>query len=129
MATVYIQVTNSKSLIEEYIKKSYLYWDSIKDKDEEFLKNNLNILFNELPEKYIKIFYDMFEYKLQNGDFLLDEEIKNNIWELMFGLTCNSINHIYEIREESRDPTTGKYTKNYFPIIKIKLEKEKWNIK
>jgi len=125
----FINKSDKIFLIKNFISKSYEYWDSIKNKDEDFLKNNCNILFNELPEKYIDIFKNMFEYKLEDGSLLLDEDVKNNIWELIFALINNSINHIYQIREMSKDPVTLKYTKNYFPIIKIKNEKEKWNIK
>lgn len=117
-----VSTMDEKNLIETYIKKSYKYWDCIHQKDEIFLKENCFILFEGLPTDYIKIFSDIL--KTEN---LLEDDIKDNIWEIIQALTINCIKHVHCNRDFNVQ--SEKYTKIYFPDISLKNEFIKWNIK
>lgn len=114
-------------LIENFISKSYNYWDQIKEKDEEFLVQNSNVLFEGAPVEYINIFTEILTKCDDNNTPLIDNDIKDNIWEILNGLVINSIKHIHIQRKYNT--TTKKYTVIYAKDIKLGEVSEKWNVK
>jgi hypothetical protein len=117
-----IESKNSIELIIPFIKKSYNYWEFIYEKNEDFLINNCFVLFEGIPENYIIVLKEILERK-----DLIDDEIRENLWEVIQALVVNCIKHIHIHREFSEEKQ--KYTKTYFPDVSIKKEFERWKIK
>lgn len=116
-----LNTMNELSLIESFISKSYYYWDMIKENNELFLIENSDVLFEGLPSEYITLFTDILKTK-----DLIDEEIKNNIWEILHGLVVNSIKHVHVQRNYNIETKT--YTVLYAKDIKLKNTAKIWNV-
>lgn len=80
---------DGRLLITQFIVRSYKYWDTIKLKNEKFFINNADIIFNEIPDNYIKQFKKLFENNL------LDDDDKECIWAFVFSLVKISIKYLH----------------------------------
>ena len=49
MAKTVIKIPSQKDLIDNFILKTYTFWEDIRNKDKDFLIKNFNVLFGEIP--------------------------------------------------------------------------------
>lgn len=80
---------DGRQLITQFIIRSFEYWNLIKRTDEKFFINNSNVIFNGVPDNYIKQFKELFEKDLLNNDD------KDCIWEFVFTLVKISIKYLH----------------------------------
>lgn len=137
----FVRGIEAKKIIHNFIDKSYIitntnssnstetYWDKIRMKDEEFLRNNLHIIFGMLPADMIKIFSDILNSKNKEGENILKKETWDSIWVFMDALIKGSIRYIHETRIPEVVDGKKKYTIEYFPQISISTQVKLWNIK
>ena len=126
LASIGLNFISSAKITNTFIGRSYKYWDKIQKKDETFLIENCDVLFNGLDQESIKNFSNIFAAKQSDGTSVLPIETKESIWELLKAIVCNCIRHIHKIR--SRDPISGKYTVTYISDISVRLESKNWAI-
>ena len=147
---VLIESTPSDYMIRNFIRKTYPYWEKIKERDIEYFKENGLEFFTTVKEKgveniageesknnsFIKNLksshIDNFK-KLLEGSYtqggeeidILDKERKEDIWKILESFVKISISHVHS----QRIYIEGKYTQEYFPEINVQENVELWSIK
>lgn len=91
-----------EELINNFIKFSYLSWDKIKVKDEDFFDQNKTELFNAWPTEVIQMFHSLFFTNKPDGTPLISAKQKEYIWNAVQSFVKISIQHIYESRQPYR---------------------------
>jgi len=146
---ILVNKSSGERIIGNFVRKTHPYWNKILDKDLNYFKVvGLELfdiaktkgvdsfedakgfsLLDQLKGQHIDDFKTILEadYKDENGDevSVLDDERKEDIWMILHSFVKISIVYIHEKRER----VEGKYTKSFFPEIKIKENVEKWKIK
>jgi hypothetical protein len=133
-AKMYLSTCDSHSIVTGFIKRSYPYWDRVHNKDLDFLVNNSCVLFSEVGKEHIQAFTSIFALRdKKTNELVLDEKIYACIWEIVHEMVKSSILYIHEYRKP--DPSTGKYTVEYFPYnkdtnegIRVSVLVKKWNV-
>jgi hypothetical protein len=148
---ILIEATPGDYMINNFIKKTNTYWKRIKDKDIEYFKeygldfftnvkeNGINSLTNSETKKNNSFLKNLKETHITNfkslleGEYdidgkrveILDEERKQDIWNILNSFVRISISHIHM----ERNYIEGKYTQEYFPEINVNENIKEWNIK
>lgn len=130
-----------QTMIEIFIAKSAAYWPQIKEKDINFLVLNSAVLFNDLPENYVKGFCDLFKMK-DKGLLVIPEKNIEDLWDFLQAMVRISIRHVHTQRkpnyvdvvskgEDGKASSTKEmqYTEEYFPTLKVSKLVELWQIK
>lgn len=113
IAVSYVKSMEERSLINSFIINSHIYWDSIKERDEDFFLSKADKIFGKLPSDDVNMFKSLFEKDL------LPDKIKNVIWEYFEANVRISINYMKE--EGSKMARSNK--------IDVAAMSEKWGIK
>lgn len=114
-------------LIQGYIKNSHINcWDFIKKRDEVFFVENSSEIFKYLPMDKINLFRDLFLTKDPNGNSVVPQQLKDQLWDLLSAMTKISIKYIHR----GRSPTTkpGEYLNDYFEEIDIARHAKVWGL-
>lgn len=147
-----IKSCSGEKMIKNFIKRSHLFWDKIREKDIDYFKNMGLDLFNDFQEKgleevknreeledssgfiknlsgdhittFKKILESSYEYEGETFD-IFDEERKNDVWQIMHSFVKISLIYIHENRKK----VDGKYTVEFFPEIKVKQNALDWGVK
>lgn len=147
---ILIESTPGDYMINNFIKKSYPYWERIRERDIEYFKEHGLDFFTNVKEKGID---SLTDEKQKNNDFIknlksshldnfklllegsytengkvidiLDEERKEDIWKILNSFVKISVSHVHLERQY----IGGKYTQEYFPEINVKENIETWNIR
>ena len=148
---ILIEATPGDYMINNFIKKTNTYWKRIKDKDIEYFKeygldfftnvkeNGVDSLTNPETKKSNSFLKNLKETHISNfkslleGEYdvdgkkieILDEERKQDIWNILNSFVRISISHIHM----ERNYIEGKYTQEYFPEINVNENIKEWNIK
>lgn len=123
-----ISLASGEFLINGFIEKSHKYWDSIRNKDQNFFIVNCKDVF-ELSEQSASTYVSIFN---QEG-FMLEED-KSMIWNYMRSLVRISIIHIHKSREPKVVDGNKKYSKAFFsptetdPGINIAMQSQLWEL-
>src|SRR5258708_32002548 len=110
---------NTHDLIKGFIKKSHKEcWDKIKERDEKFFIINASNIFDFLPSSNISIFKDLYQTVDDNGNNIISQSLKDEIWIIFDALIKVSIKYIYK-HKSIED----------FKNIDIDYHIQTWNIK
>src|SRR5579862_9778520 len=85
--------------ITGFIEKSYMYWEKIRLRDEDFLSTNAKVLFAELPQESIEAFLDLFKLKDAKGSDIIPQDTRDSIWDFLKVMVECAIRHIHVTRK------------------------------
>lgn len=85
-------------LIQEFIKKSYMHWDKVKERDESFFITHASTVFSFLPEIYINMFTDLFTAVDNDGKKVVQQNLKDDIWGIFDAMVKISIKYTHKMR-------------------------------
>lgn len=145
---IIINKYDGSKMLTNFIKKTNLYWEKIRDKDLDYFKDLGLQLFDiargEGLEKYKSESNDDFfkslssshvdnfrillegEYEVDGEKLeILDDERKADIWKILHSFVRISIVYIHQERKYQ----DGKYNANFFPDISVRENIDKWEIK
>lgn len=119
------------NLIGEFCQKTHLYWDHIKERNRDFIMNNLNVILGDSPNLLIDptVILVIFQYKDQNGNLLFQDDFYDDMWGYLTSIVKICIKHIHEQREPQKTDKGFVYTKAFLPEIKVSEYIEKFSIK
>jgi hypothetical protein len=111
---------DKRFVIENFIVYSNEYWDKIRERNEEFFRENAGNIFKGIPLHNVNAFRDIFTLKDERGEFLIDPVDKKTVWDFFFALIRISLHYLNENPE--------------FHLKKVKdldlvQESKKWNLK
>jgi len=155
---LFIKKTSSDHMIKRFILRTHKYWDIIKRKDDNYIREKMLDIFNNVQEngmesvgrdeefkgesgsklanaisgEHFTVFKDLLSktYQYENEEFyILDDERKEDIWKIMHSFVRISLCYIHQTRKM----VDGKYTVPFFnegenEIHVSELAKE-WNVK
>jgi hypothetical protein len=126
LSKAFIEKEDAGKIVTTFTIRSLKSWDKIKNRDVEYIKNAGSNIFEGVPEKSvaeIKVLQDVLR---PDGTRLFNETVQEGIWGYFDSLVKLSVCYVH--KERCPDPVTKKYTKNFFPDMKIKSEVERWGI-
>lgn len=106
-------------LINGFIENSHIFWDSILRRDEIFFIENTATVFKYLPLEKVNLFKDLFTIRDKNGNIIISQEIKDQLWDIFGAMVKICIKYIIRMR---------KIEEYFFDEIDIKYHKTRWNI-
>jgi hypothetical protein len=122
----FIAKEDSDKIITTFILRSFPNWDRIKAHDLEFMKGEGLKAFHGIPEKNLKDFTALFNVVKPDGTKLLSAPIEVQLWDFFESLVRISVCYVHQQRKP--DPVTKKYTQNFFPDMKVRVQVEAWKI-
>lgn len=138
LGTVALNGFSGKKLTHEFVKRSYkiapgcetdTYWDKAREKNEDFLHQNLSILFGELSMDLVQDFSDIMKLKDDKGKYVVVDETRESIWEFLQALIKISIRFVHETRKPELIDGKKQYTVEYFSEISVSKQVTLWKIK
>ena len=136
LASSYLSGYDNTSLIETFIKHSHMYWDEIKNHNEDFFIRHSSNIFAQLPvgQGNIDAFKTLFTAK-KNGVSIISDDDKAGLWEHFHSLGKICIKYVHRVREcylEENKETKKmqpRYRFNRYPEIKVREHAKKWDVK
>lgn len=133
MVSQIIEIYDKISLIEGFIENSHeLCWDSIRKKDEEFFVKNAGQIFKYLPMDKVDLFKDLFQTKDQNGNSVIEQELKDRLWKLFEVMVKISIKYVHKGRSpysfNNGKEIISKYGNKFYEEIDISYHATQWNV-
>jgi len=152
---LFIKRTSGDHMVKRFINRTQNYWDIIKRKDDEYIKERLLDIFNNVQEKGVDAVKEDEEFKDDCGDNKLinslskdhfvvfkdlisgsynyegeeyrifDDDRKEDIWRIMHSFVKISLCYIHNGRKWVGD----KYTVPFFDTIKVKELASEWGVK
>jgi hypothetical protein len=122
----FIKKEDSDKAITTFILRSYKSWDRALNREKDYFRSDGLSAFAGIGKEHIDSFNSLFDVKKADGTLLIDDNIQEGLWQLFDSLIKTSICYVHQQREPC--PTTKKYTKPFFPEIKIKSLVEAWQI-
>lgn len=133
MVSQIIQCYDKKYLIEGFIENSHrLCWNSIHKRDEEFFVKNAGTIFQYLPMDKVDLFKDLFHTKDQNGNSVIQQNLKDQLWRLFEVMVKISIKYVHKNRMpysiNNGKETISKYSVQFFEDVDINHHAALWKI-
>jgi hypothetical protein len=133
LASTVIMNFDKHQLIQGFIENSHIScWDNIKMRNEEFFVNNSGEIFKHLPAGEVNLFKDLFTTKDQNGNSVVEQSFKNQVWTLFDAMVKISIKYIHKNRSPYSTNENGvvvnKYERSFFNNIDIQSHSDKWKV-
>lgn len=126
MASALIAGFDAHFLIKNFIAKSHLKcWDKIKERDEVFFIANVATIFEHLPMDSVNLFKDLFLTKDANGQNVVSQKLKDEIWKLFDAMIKISIQYIHK----HRMMVNGQYTISFYDDVDIPHHADIWQCK
>jgi hypothetical protein len=122
----FIAKEDSDKIITTFILRSYPNWNRIQEHDLEFMKGEGLKAFYGIPEKNLKEFTALFDVTKPDGVKLMTPAIESQLWDFFESLVKISVCYVHCQRKP--DPVTKKYTANFFPDMKVRVQVEAWKI-
>lgn len=121
---------NKDYLITGFIKNSHsTCWDSIKSRDEVYFAENSGEIFRYLPMDKVNLFKDLFTTKDRNGNSVVSEELKNEIWDIFDAMIKISIKYVHKNRQPYTDSEENKcYSVEFLPDVDVEYHSSKWGL-
>lgn len=122
-------------LIKGFIENSHKScWDNIKSKKEDFFVENANDIFKYLPAGEVNLFKDLFLTKDDDGNSVIDQQLKDQIWKLFEVMIKISIKYIHKNRSpfaitDKNGELFHKYETDFFNEIDLVKHAATWDIK
>ena len=93
-----IRLINPTMVIDEFITKSHLHWEKIKEKDETFFLEHAGHIFPFLLQDKMEPFLQLFHTKDNQGKCVISDDLKNTIWNNLHGMVKICIRYIHKHR-------------------------------
>ena len=98
IASSFLSTMDKDILIDNFISRSYFYWDQIKKKDEDFFFDNAHKVFTELPSDQVQAFTVLFTAH-DDDKLIVSEEDRESVWEYLHCMVKISIAHVFNKRK------------------------------
>jgi hypothetical protein len=120
-------------LIQGFIINSHsTCWEKIKERDEKFFIENANDIFKLIPAGEVNLFKDLFTTKDSNGNDIINQDIKTQIWKLFDAMVKICIKYIHKQRapfsQKSNETIQYFYERSFFDEVDVRTHSEKWGI-
>jgi hypothetical protein len=125
LSKAFIEKEDAGKIVTTFTIRSLKSWDKIKNRDVEYIKNSGSV-FEGCPPKTVEDMKLLHDVLRPDGTKLFNETIQEGIWDYFDSLVKLSVCYVH--KERCPDPVTKKYTKNFFPDMKVKSEVERWGI-
>jgi hypothetical protein len=122
----FVKKEESDKVVTTFILRSHNSWERAYNREKDYFRTDGLKAFYGIPEKNLEEFNLLFDVKKTDGTLLFDETVQEGVWEMFQSLIKTAICFIHTSRKP--DPTTKKYTQNFFPEISIKKQVELWKI-
>lgn len=134
LASTTINMFDKHTLVQGFIENSHLScWDNIKNRDEEFFVENSGNIFKYLPASEVNLFKDLFTTRDKDGNYVVDQSFKNQIWKLFDQMIKIAIRYIHINRvpysTNESGIITNKYEREFFNNVDIQLHANTWGVK
>lgn len=121
-------------LIQGFIENSHAHcWDKIKGRDEIFFTNNVSEVFKYLPMDKVNLFKDLFLTKDVNGNSVVSQGLKNQVWNLFDAMIKISIKYIHKHRSpysyQGPHGIVNTYGAQFFDEVDIGYHSQVWGVK
>lgn len=131
MALGFIKKCDGKYLIDQFIKNSEKFWDQIYDRSEIFFIKEAGTIFGNLPIK-ATFFKDLIECTDENGENIITDETKTEIWDILHSLVKISIRYIHKGRNPYSYLSDGEYEnaydKEFFDSVDLGHHADVWDL-
>ena len=133
-ARAYLSGYNKIDLLETFITYSNEYWEEIKSRNENFFIEHAKEIFKHLPVKQsnISAFKLLFTAKNKDGEYIVESEDRDAIWDMFDSLVKICIKYIHRKRKvqlvETEEGQKPIYSSNYLPDIKVRELAREWGI-
>ncbi len=117
-------------LITRFIDYSVEYWDQIKERNQNFIEQNIDSIFSNLPMGDVKAFHQLFKATNAKGDPIIDNNDREDIWQYMdaFVMICLDYIHWERIPDviERNDEKMAIYRRHFMDNIKLERHCKTW---
>lgn len=133
LAVTVISAFDKHYLIQGFIENSHdTCWDGIKKRDEIFFVENASKIFKYLPMDKVDLFKDLFLTKDAQGNSVVSQSLKNQLWDLFDAMIKISIKYIHKGRNPYSYPTpegvTNTYGASFFDEVDLHRHAETWKV-
>jgi hypothetical protein len=122
----FIKKEDPHKAITTFILRSYKSWESAQLREKDYFRSDALSFFQGIPSTSVDSFNGLFDMKRKNGELLIDDNLQTSMWEFFDVLIKTSI--IYVHQQRIPDVETKKYTKAFFPEIKVRDMVQKFQI-
>lgn len=134
LAVTVISSFDKHYLIQGFIETSHeKCWDSIKKRDEVFFVNNASDIFKYLPMDKVNLFKDLFLTKDSQGNSVISQSLKNQLWDLFNAMIKISIKYIHKNRcpysYQTNDGVVNTYGASFFDEVDLNKHAGVWGVK
>lgn len=134
LAVTVISAFDKHYLIQGFIENSHdKCWDYIKKRDETFFVDNASGIFRYLPMDKVNLFKDLFTTKDSNGQSVVSQSLKNQLWDLFDAMIKISIKYIHKGRSpysySTSDSVVNAYGASFFDEVDIAHHSKVWKVK
>jgi hypothetical protein len=130
----FLEGCDRDKVIETFISLSHQsFWEQIKNRDEEFFKKNAVVLFTKVPIGDTNPF-ECLSYKDEKGEYLVNKDDRESIWEYFDVLVKISILYIHHkrcpsIKLNDNGDKKPVYQKREFTEVKLEKHAKLWSVK
>lgn len=134
IAENFLESYDPNELIDVFIRHSYMYWDKIRIRNEDFFISNAHVIFQHLPvdTSNINAFKVFFEAKTDQGVPIIIEDDRNAIWNIFDSLVKICIKYIHKVRGvklvKTDDGLRPAYKNKKYSEIKVREQAKLWDI-
>ena len=116
-------------LIKGFIQNSHeVCWDNIKSRNEEYFAENSADIFKYLPMDKVNLFKDLFTTKDRDGNSVVSQELKNEVWTIFGAMVKISIKYVHKGRKPYTSQGEKHYSTEFFPEIDIEKHAATWGL-
>lgn len=133
-AVTVISAFDKHFLIQGFIENSHTTcWDSIKTRNEIFFVENASEIFRYLPMEKVNLFKDLFLTKDSQGNSVVSQSLKNQLWDLFDAMIKISIKYIHKGRSpysyQNSEGLFNVYAASFFNEVDINHHASVWGVK
>ena len=134
MATTLVGSFDKNYLIQGFIDNSHKEcWDQIKKHDEEFFTKNAGEIFKMLPTERVNLFKDLFLTRTPNGQPVVPQNSKDQMWDLFDALVKIAIKYIHRNRQPYSRDYNGElvhaYHASFYDEVDLSHHADVWKVK
>jgi hypothetical protein len=133
LAVTVIAAFDKHYLIQGFITNSHdKCWDGIKKRDEVFFVNNASDIFRYLPMDKVNLFKDLFLTKDSQGNSVISQSLKNQLWDLFDAMIKISIKYIHKGRGPysflTDEGVINTYGSSFFDEVDLNRHTRVWGL-
>lgn len=133
-AVTVISAFDKHYLIQGFIENSHdTCWTCIKNRNEVFFVENASNIFKYLPMDQVNLFKDLFLAKDSQGNCVISQSFKTQIWNLFDAMIKISIKYIHKGRNpysySTDEGVINTYGSSFFDEVDLVGHSKVWNVK